>query len=65
MATIKTPRDPRPSDDTCGPNFPSSIDPGFNDPYRNKGGDTVGAGDFAGRRKAEPRDPWGWPISRR
>lgn len=55
---IKPPRDPKPTGDVRGPNFPSSVDPGFNDPYRDKSGDTVGAGDHAGRKPMQKRNPW-------
>ena len=59
---IKPPRGPKISGDTIGPNAPGTVDPGFNDPYRNPAGDTVGDGDFAGRKKERPRDPYGFPI---
>lgn len=59
MPTIRPPRDPQPTEDTRGPNHPSTVDPGFDSPYRDKGGDTVGPGDFAGRKRR--RDPAQWP----
>lgn len=59
MPTIKQPRNPKPSDDVKGPNFPGSIDPGFDNPYRNPSGDVSGPGDHAGR-KPVPADPWPW-----
>ena len=51
MPNIKQPRVPRPSEDVKGPNHPETVNPSFNDPYRDKDGDTVGAGDYAGRQR--------------
>ncbi len=62
MSTIKPPKDPKPSDDVVGPNFPGSVDPGFDDPYRDPGGDVGRVGRVAGRRPMKPRDRWGFPI---
>lgn len=57
---IKEPRNPRPTGDTRGPNFPSSVDPGFDNPMRDKGGDTAGAGDVAGRKPAQKPGWWNY-----
>ena len=62
MPNIRPPRDPRPTGDVKGPNEPANVDPGFNNPYRDTGGDTVGAGDWAGRKPVVKRDIWGYPI---
>src|SRR5579863_2502558 len=54
MSKIGTPRDPKPSDDVMGPNHPSTVDPGFGAPYRDRGGDVGSTTRVAGRRP-EPR----------
>ena len=58
MADIRKPKDPQVTDDTVGPNWPGTTDPGFGDQYRDKGGDTVPAGDYAGRREPKKIMPW-------
>ena len=64
MPNIPPPRNPKTSDDVRGPNSPGTVDPGFNDPFRNPGGDVGRVGRVTGRRPAETRDPYGWPIRR-
>lgn len=63
MANIPDPKPPRVTGDTVGPNWPGTVNPGFDNPYRDKGGDTVGAGDYAGRKKSDTPSPWAmaWP----
>lgn len=65
MATIKTPRNPHATDDTRGPNAPATIDPGFDDPFRNPGGDVARPGGYAGKRYDKLPDPWGYPVAPR
>lgn len=64
MTQIRPPKNPSATDDVIGPNWPGTVDPGFGNPSRDTTGDTVGAGDYAGRRRAPSRDEWGWPVGR-
>lgn len=64
MPIMREPRQPNVSGDTIGPNSPNRIDPMPGD-YR--GGDTVGAGDRAGRKRSRtiPPDEYSpppWPV---
>lgn len=55
MSTIKTPKDPTPSNEVMGPNWPGTIDPGFNDEFRDPGGDVGKPGRVAGRPEKQER----------
>jgi hypothetical protein len=65
MANIRTPGAPRATDDTRGPNAPMTIDPGFDDPFRNPAGDVGSPRDYAGKRRDKLPDPYGYPVSPR
>lgn len=58
MPTIPPPRNPKPSGDVRGPNHPATVDPGFDDPFRDRGGDVGRVGRVAGRKPVQPRMPW-------
>lgn len=64
MTTIKTPRDPKPSEEVMGPNHPATTDPGFKDPWRDPGGDVGKPGRVAGRG-SPPTNPWPWATPSR
>ena len=57
---IGQPRNPRVSDETRGPNSPDTVDPGFNNPYRNPKGDVGGPGRVTGRETE--REPFVMPM---
>ena len=61
MPNMRPPRDPRVSGDTVGPNHPDTVRPNFDNPYRDKGGDVAGPGDFAGRKRPQQYPPYQYP----
>lgn len=53
MPTIRQPRNPRVSGETVGPNSPDTVNPNFDSPYRDPGGDVGGPGRVTGRADKE------------
>ena len=54
MSKISTPRSPEPSGDVMVPNHVDTVDPRFNSPFRDTGGDVGGTRRVAGRRPPDP-----------
>ena len=58
MPIIRPPRsNPQPTEDVRGPNFPESVDPGFDDAYRNPRGDVGSVRDFVGQKPEKKPGP--------
>ena len=51
MPKIKSPGNKFPTDEVRGPNWVGTTDPGFEDAYRNKGGDVGSTTDYVGKKR--------------